>query len=65
MNTTRLFADLAEGRIPPGALIVADEGSMISMTHLAALADYAARNGCKLVLAGTRNSSPPSRAAAP
>ena len=52
VNTTRLFADLAEGRIPPGALIVADEGSMISMTHLAALADYAARNGCKLVLAG-------------
>ncbi len=51
-NTTRLLADLSEGRIPPGSLIVADEGSMISMTHLAALADYAARNGCKLVLAG-------------
>jgi hypothetical protein len=51
-NTTRLLADLTEGRIPPGSLIVADEGSMISMTHLAALAEYAARNGCKLVLAG-------------
>ena len=36
-NTTRLLADLAEGRIPPGSLIVADEGSMISITHLAAL----------------------------
>jgi TrwC relaxase/AAA domain len=51
-NTTRLLADLAAGRIPPGSLIVADEGSMISMAHLAALAAYAARNRCKLVLAG-------------
>ena len=51
-NTTRLLADIRNGRIPPGSLIVADEGSMISMTHLAALAEYAARNGCKLVLAG-------------
>ena len=51
-NTTRLLADLAEGRIPPGSLIMADEGSMISITHLAAIAAYAARNSCKLVLAG-------------
>ena len=51
-NTTRLLADLAEGRIPPGSLILADEGSMISMTHLAAIVGYAARNSCKLVLAG-------------
>jgi AAA domain/TrwC relaxase len=49
-NTTMLLADI--GRIPPGSMIVADEGSMISMTHLAALVDYAARNGCKLILAG-------------
>jgi hypothetical protein len=49
-NTTRLLADL--DRIPPGSLIVADEGSMISLAHLAALAGYAARNGCKLILAG-------------
>jgi hypothetical protein len=49
-NTTRLLADL--DRIPPGSMIVTDEGSMISMAHLAALVDYAARNGCKLVLAG-------------
>src|SRR5690349_757508 len=49
-NTTRLLADL--DRIPPGSLILADEGSMISMPHLAALVDHAARNGCKLVLAG-------------
>jgi AAA domain/TrwC relaxase len=51
-NTTRLLADLNNSRIPPGSLIVADEGSMISSTHLAAIAEYAARNGCKLVLAG-------------
>ena len=51
-NTTRLLADIRHGRIPPGSLIVADEGSMISITHLAVLAEYAARHGCKLVLAG-------------
>jgi ATP-dependent exoDNAse (exonuclease V) alpha subunit len=51
-NSTRLLADLTEGRIPPGALIVADEGSMISITHLSAVVAYAVGNGCKLVLAG-------------
>ncbi len=51
-NTTRLLADIHRGRIPPGSLIVADEASMISLTHLAALTEYAARNGCKLILAG-------------
>ena len=51
-NTTRLLTDLQNGRIPPGSLILADEGSMISITHLAALTEYAARHGCKLVLAG-------------
>ena len=49
-NTTKLLADIE--RIPPGSLILVDEGSMVSMTHLAALVDHAARNGCKLVLAG-------------
>ena len=52
MNTTRLLADLQHGRIPPGSLILADEGSMISITHLAALTEYAVRNSCKVVLAG-------------
>ena len=51
-NTTRLLADIQRGHIPPGSIIVADEGSMISITHLAALIEYTARNGCKLVLAG-------------
>ena len=49
-NTTRLLVGL--DRIPPGSLIVVDEGSMVSLAHLAALVDYAASNGCKLVLAG-------------
>ena len=49
-NTTRLLADL--DAIPPGSLIEVDEGSMVSLAHLAALAEHAARNGCKLVLAG-------------
>jgi hypothetical protein len=51
-NTTRLLTDLTEGRIPPSSLIVADEGSMISAAYLAAVVSYAARNSCKLVLAG-------------
>ena len=51
-NTTRLLADLQHGRIPPGSLILADEASMISVTHLAALTGYAARHRCKLILAG-------------
>jgi hypothetical protein len=49
-NTTKLVAGL--GSIRPGSLIVVDEGSMVSISHLAALVDHAARNGCKLVLAG-------------
>ena len=35
-----------------GSLIMVDEGSMVSLAHLSALVEYAARNGCKLVLAG-------------
>jgi hypothetical protein len=49
-NTTRLLADL--DAIPPGSLIEVDEGSMVSLAHLGALVEHAARNGCKLVLAG-------------
>jgi hypothetical protein len=49
-NTTRLLANV--DTIPPGSLIVVDEGSMVSLAHLAALVEHAARNGCKLVLAG-------------
>jgi ATP-dependent exoDNAse (exonuclease V) alpha subunit len=49
-NTTKLLAGL--GQIRPGSLILVDEGSMVSMTHLAALVDHAYRNSCKLVLAG-------------
>jgi hypothetical protein len=49
-NTTKLIAGL--GSIRPGSLILVDEGSMVPTAHLAALVDHAARNGCKLVLAG-------------
>jgi AAA domain/TrwC relaxase len=51
-NTTRMLGAIQRGMIPPGSLIVADEGSMISVTHLAAIAEYAARHRCKLILAG-------------
>jgi TrwC relaxase/AAA domain len=49
-NTTKLLA--GPGQIRPGSLILVDEGSMVSMAHLAALVDHAYRNSCKLVLAG-------------
>jgi hypothetical protein len=49
-NTTKLLAGLDS--IPPGSLIEVDEGSMVSLAHLTALVEHAARNGCKLVLAG-------------
>jgi AAA domain len=49
-NTTKLLADI--GSIRPGSLIVVDEGSMVSIGHLAALVDHAACHGCKLVLPG-------------
>src|SRR5271157_619426 len=39
-NTTQLVGDIQRGRIPPGSLIVADKGSMVSLNHLAAIAGY-------------------------
>jgi len=51
-NTTPLLGAIQRGLIPPGSLIVADEGSMISITHLATITEYAARHRCKLILAG-------------
>jgi hypothetical protein len=51
-NTTQMLGAIQRGMIPPGSLIVADEASMISLSHLAAITEYAARHGCKLVLAG-------------
>ncbi|MHB1430528.1 MAG: MobF family relaxase [Streptosporangiaceae bacterium] len=38
--------------IMPGTLIVVDEASMMPMADLVALVDYAARHGCKVVIAG-------------
>jgi hypothetical protein len=51
-NTTRLLASIRRGQIPAGSLILADEGSMISLLHLSALVSYAASRRCKVVLAG-------------
>ena len=51
-NTTRLLAEIKRGDIPPGSLIVVDEGSMVSMVHLVAIVGHAARSGCEVVLAG-------------
>ena len=51
-NTTQLITGIRAGRIPSGSLILVDEGSMVSMAHLAQLVEYAARHNCKLVLAG-------------
>jgi hypothetical protein len=51
-NTTRLLADLDRGRVRAGSFILVDEGSMVSLAHLSAVVGYAARNGCKVVLAG-------------
>ena len=52
VNTTRLLGAIQRGQIPPGSLILADEASMISTTHLAAITEYVTRNRCKLILAG-------------
>jgi hypothetical protein len=49
-NTTWLLDGIKH--VPRGSLILADEGSMVSMAHLAALVSHAARKGCKVVLAG-------------
>ena len=48
-NTTKLLAD--PGSTPPSSLIPADEGSMVSMSHLSGAGRSRGRNGCKLVLA--------------
>jgi len=64
-NTTRLLGAIQRGLIPPGSLIVADEGSMISITHLAALTEYAAATAASWSSPEIRNSSPRSKAAAP
>ena len=53
LNTTRLLEHgWSAGRSSPGTLIWVDEGSMVSMEHLARIVEYAARNGCKVVVSG-------------
>ena len=52
-NTTK-FLRLAEDGMPirPGTLFVVDEGSMVSMGHMARIIDLAERHGCKVFITG-------------
>jgi len=59
-----MLGAIQRGMIPPGSLIVADEGSMISLTHLAAIAEYAPQQVQAHPGRGP-GQSPPSKAAAP
>ena len=56
-NTTRLLADLTA--IAPGSLIMVDEGSMVSLAHLAKLVETRRATGASWCWPGTRSSSPP------
>jgi hypothetical protein len=52
-NTTKFLLDVDRGMpIRPGTLFVVDEGSMVSMTHLARIIDLAEKHDCKVFLTG-------------
>ena len=52
-NTSRFLRRIDCGRpIRPGTLFVIDEGSMVSMNHLARIVDLAERHGCKVFTTG-------------
>ena len=52
-NTSRFLRRIDCGRpIRPGTLFVIDEGSMVSMSHLARIIDLAERHGCKVFTTG-------------
>src|SRR5262249_5890648 len=52
-NTTKFLLDVERGMpIRPGTLFVVDEGSMVSMTHLARIIDLAGKHGCKVFITG-------------
>ncbi len=52
-NTTKFLLHVEEGMpIVPGTLFVVDEGSMVSMAHLARIIDLAERYGCKVFITG-------------
>jgi hypothetical protein len=52
-NTSRFLLYVKQGMpIRPGTLLVVDEGSMVSMAHLAKIIDLAEKRGCKVFLTG-------------
>jgi hypothetical protein len=52
-NTSRFLLYVEQGMpIRPGTLFVVDEGSMVSMAHLARIIDLAEKYGCKVFLTG-------------
>jgi hypothetical protein len=52
-NTTKFLLSIQKGmHIRPGTLLVIDEGSMVSMNHLARIIDLAERHGCKVFVTG-------------
>jgi hypothetical protein len=52
-NTTKFLLDVERGMpVAPGTLFVVDEGSMVSMAHLAQIVDLAEQHDCKVFIAG-------------
>src|SRR5260370_3279592 len=52
-NTTKFLRMIDQGQpIAPGTLFVVDEGSMVSMHHLARIIDLAERHVCKVLITG-------------
>ena len=52
-NTSRFLLYVEQGMpIRPGTLFVVDEGSMVSMNHLARIIDLAERHDCKVFITG-------------
>jgi hypothetical protein len=52
-NTTQFFLYVGRGMpIASGTLFLVDEGSMVSMSHLARIIDLAEKYGCKVFLTG-------------
>jgi conjugative relaxase-like TrwC/TraI family protein len=52
-NTAKFLRMVRQGLpIRPGTLFVVDEGSMVSMGHLARIIDVAERHGCKVFITG-------------
>jgi hypothetical protein len=52
-NSTKFLLMVDQGlSVAPGTLFVVDEGSMVSMAHLARIIDLAGKRGCKVFITG-------------